>query len=282
MHSMTKTHASDGRISHLLPHGSARVTLLNALGELAYLQDEPVPTTSLTQVLGEVGHGGHAARQAVSRCARAGWITGHREGRTSRWSLTDAGRDLVEDGIRRVEELGVEFSEWDGRWFVLVISIPQERRSIRDRLYRTLQWEGFGSPIPGIWVTPHCDRYERIAAAVDRLDLGGSTVSFFGAANGIGLSDSDLVGRSWDLGAVAQTYADLVRRFSDVEPRTDADALRTLLALDEHLRWLPGADPCLPEALTPSWPGRRDAARLLKLRNEWLKPARRHWQGMLS
>lgn len=35
-------------------------------------------------------------------------MTGHPEGRTSRWSLTEAGGDLVEDGIRRVEELDVE------------------------------------------------------------------------------------------------------------------------------------------------------------------------------
>jgi len=260
--------------------GGARATLLNALGDLVYPVDDRVPTAGLVRVLEEVGYAHHAARQAVSRCARAGWIAGAREGRVSRWSLTRSGRELIDDGIRRVEELGTEFTSWDGRWFVLVISIPQEVRAVRPRLYRTLEWGGFGSPLSGIWVSPHCNRRERILGAIERMGLRGSTVSFFGTPNGIGLAETDLITRSWDLEALGARYENLVRHFSELSPRTDEETLRCLLALDGELQPLPSVDPRLPTVIAPEWSGRKHAARLLEFRARWLPAARAYWSTL--
>ncbi|WP_082833445.1 hypothetical protein [Rhodococcus sp. LB1] len=56
---------------------------MRVLGDLAYPTDEPVPTTALLTVLAEAGVGTYAPRQAVSRCARTGMLTGEKDGRST-------------------------------------------------------------------------------------------------------------------------------------------------------------------------------------------------------
>ena len=34
---------------------------------------------------------------------------------------------------------------WDGRWLILLITIPHELRAVRKKLYGALSWAGFGS-----------------------------------------------------------------------------------------------------------------------------------------
>jgi phenylacetic acid degradation operon negative regulatory protein len=165
--------------------------------------DKPVPTATLLQVLGESGYEQHAARQAVNRCAQAGWIVGTRNGRESWWSITVEGQRIIEDGIRRVEDLGREPDAWDGCWLVLFVSIPHEIRSVRQRLYRSLSWSGFGSPAPGIWLTPFPARLSDVKHVIERLNLGSTTLSFVGHAGDVGLTDADIVRRAWSLDELA-------------------------------------------------------------------------------
>jgi phenylacetic acid degradation operon negative regulatory protein len=257
--------------------GSARSTLLNALGELVHPGNQPAPTAALLHVLGESGYEPSAARQAVTRCAGSGWIAGVRRGRESWWSLTEEGRRLVEDGIRRVEGLGREPGRWDGRWLVLYISIPHDIRAARQRLYRSLGWSGFGSPAPGIWLTPHPEREAGAKRAIERLARGSTTLSFVGPAGTVGLTDAEIVERAWSLGELDELYATLVERFAGQRPGTPLEALHALLALDEELQRLPMIDPRLPLGLAPDPSSRRAARRLLDLRAGWLPPAREHW-----
>src|SRR5262249_54580253 len=84
----------------LLPPASARSLLLTVVGEFCYPRDDAVWTTALIRVLGGLGVESHAARQAITRSAEAGWIVSERHGRAVRWRLTDEGRAVVEDGFR--------------------------------------------------------------------------------------------------------------------------------------------------------------------------------------
>ena len=47
---------------------------------------------------------------------------------------------------------------WDGRWLLLVLRVPEQRRELRHRLTTQLAWAGFGSLGGGLWITPHVDR----------------------------------------------------------------------------------------------------------------------------
>lgn len=254
---------------------SAGSAVFNVFGELAV--DDEVPTATVVHALGVLGHEPQAARQALTRGQQAGWLEAGRAAGNVRWSLSDAGRRLVEDGVRRVEALASAPAVWDGRWMVLVTSIPQRQRSSRPRLYRSLTWAGFGSPTPGLWVSPHPDRAPAVERSVDRLDLAGTTMSFVGPAGGIGLDDGEIVERAWSLDEIDERYARLVTDFAARDPVDDAAALRELLALDQELQRLPALDPQLPVPLTGPRPGRDCAARLLELRAAWRRPALAYW-----
>lgn len=258
--------------------GSARTTLLNVLGEFALTGPAQTPHTgALMQVLTEFGFGEQTARQAIYRCAQSGWIAGLRNGQESRWTLTPAARELLSDGITQVEALDTDFEAWDGTWLIIMSTIPKDRRNVRERFYQALRWNGFGSPIPGMWISAHPDREPEVNKAIHRCELADSTASFTGHANNIGLPQQDLVTRAWDLEALATRYHDMVHRFSALTPNNPIEALVNLLELDNDLQTIPSWDPQLPSVLAPDWPGRTAAAQLLALRAHWLEPARKHW-----
>jgi phenylacetic acid degradation operon negative regulatory protein len=257
--------------------------LLNALGEFALTEPEPRPSTGvLVRVLEEVGIGRHAARQAIHRCSQSGWITGQRSGREFRWEVTPTGRELLSDGIARVEALGTDHDHWDDRWLVIVASIPQDRRGVRDRFYRALRWNGFGSPMPGLWISAHHDREARVAAAVRRSGLDDCTAAFTGTAAGLGLPVYVMVAKAWDLNAIADRYRSLTGQFARRAPGRPAEAMAALLELDEELQTAPSWDPHLPAVLAPGWSGRDDAAQLLTLRSRWMALARERWHELQS
>jgi hypothetical protein len=57
-----------------LPEASARSLLLTVVGEFCYPHDDAVWTAALIRVLGGLGVESHAARQAITRAADAGWL----------------------------------------------------------------------------------------------------------------------------------------------------------------------------------------------------------------
>lgn len=258
--------------------GSAQFTLLNVFGELIHsTASGPVTTGSLVAVLEEVGFNWHAARQAISRCAQAGRVESRRNGRTALWTLTDHGVRLVDDGRARVDGLGRTPEHWDGRWLILLLTIPQERRSLRQKIYRSLHWAGFGSPTPGLWVTTHLHRREHVADLLERFELRSSALAFIGQSSQAGLDDHEIVAAAWDLDGLADRYSTLARRFTRRNPKPGTPTLRALLELDAELQLLPSLDPQLPADLVRGWRGRESAIRLLAKRQEWLGPAREHW-----
>jgi phenylacetic acid degradation operon negative regulatory protein len=261
-----------------LTPGTARATLLNILGDLTFPNEEPVPTAAFIHLMEKVGYTQHAARQAVSRCVAAGWIDGERRGRTTSWSLTATGQRLVADGIAGVERLSDEQGEWDGQWLVLVVSIPRQQRSGRDRLYRALRWDGFGNPSPAIWVSPHPDRYRRTAEALESLGLEDVTLSFRGRPDVLGMRPPELVAKGWDTHGLTKMYRECCQRFGAMSPKTDEDHAIALLQLDGELQQLLVKDPQLPDPLLPGWSGRNDAATLLTYRQEWRPAAREYWR----
>lgn len=278
---MTKPSTTSVSGTRTLTFGTARGTLLDVFGEFA-LEGPPPPTSVLVTVLGEMGIGHHAVRQAIRRCATAGWIVGARENRESRWELTDKGRELLSDGIARVEALGTDFDEWDGTWLIVVSTIPKEKRSVRERFYVGLRWNGFGSPMPGLWVSAHPERRDAVRRTIARCGLEQTTACFSGSTNGLGLPDDEMVALAWDLDQLSDRYQELVDRFATMEPVGQAQSLTSLLELNKQLQSAPAWDPQLPSSLVPDWPGRRAVGQLLTLRQQWLGPAREYWEGLQS
>ena len=188
---------------------SARSLLLTVLGEFVLPRPEPVWTQTLIDVLAELGVEQKSARQALARTAAEGLLASDRSGRRVRWSLSSSGRQLLTDGAARIYGFGTRTVAWDGRWLVLLVSVPESRRQLRHRLRTRLAWAGLGSPTPGVWVTPHPGKQDEVAQVIADLDLTEVTSSFVGPFGAIG-AERDVVAQAWDLAGIEAAYADFL------------------------------------------------------------------------
>jgi phenylacetic acid degradation operon negative regulatory protein len=254
--------------------------LLTVVGEMLWDHDDGAWTVALLRVLGGLGIEDHAARQLLARSAAAGWIEREREGRAVRWRLAAAGRALVEEGIRRSATYLNGDDVWDGRWLVLHVTVPQQQRTTRKRLYGGLTWLGMGNPTPGVWVTPHTERAGELTRLITALELDDTALSFVGPSSGVGMGDDAIVRLSWDLADLEARY----RRFISQEgaaidpPDGDAVLLSYLDLLNLQQRFM-RLDPQLPVELLPVWVGREAAHLFRTLRHRWGATAHaRFWE----
>jgi phenylacetic acid degradation operon negative regulatory protein len=261
---------------------SARSLLLTVLGEFVLPRAEPVWTQVLLDVLGGLGVESKSARQALARTAAEGLLSSDRAGRRVRWSLTASGRELLTSGAARIYGFGGSTPGWDGRWLVLLVSVPEARRQLRHRLRTRLAWAGLGSPAPGVWLTPDPGKRDEVAGVVDDLGLTGATSSFVGPFGGIG-TERDLVAQAWDLAGVESAYEDFVETFDAADPATPDDVLRHQIHLVHAWRRFPFLDPQLPSALLPeNWAGARAAELFASRHARWHRPAQQRWRTLTA
>jgi phenylacetic acid degradation operon negative regulatory protein len=261
---------------------SARSLLLTVLGEFVLPRDEAVWTQVLLDVLGELGVEQKSGRQALARTAAEGLLSSDRSGRRVRWSLTSTGSQLLSAGAQRIYSFGSSPSDWDGRWLVLLVSVPESRRQLRHRLRTRLAWAGLGTPAPGVWLSPDPGKQTEVADVIDELALEEVTSSFVGAFGQIG-KERELVAQAWNLAGVEAAYQDFIATFSAAEPTTPRDVLRDQIHLVHAWRRFPFLDPRLPTELLPGgWAGAKAAALFHDRHERWDVVARRHWHSLLD
>lgn len=260
---------------------SARGLLLTMLGEFALPRDEPVWTATFVDALGAVGVEEKAARQALARTATEGLVTPSRVGRRTHWALTDAGRELLEDGTRRIYGFLREQRRWDGRWLVLAVTVPETQRALRHRLRTRLTWAGLGSPAPGLWVVPYADRAPEVARIVTELGIGASAMSWVGESGAIGRPE-DVVAAAWtSLGEIETAYGEFVAAFENRRADNAPAAFVAQVDLVQAWRRFPFLDPGLPaELLDHDWPGVRAAGVFHRCHERWHRRAQAHWDAL--
>ncbi len=143
---------------------AARSTLLTVLGEFLLPRPDGAWQEALIAGLQLLGFTpvrrapGRRALRARGLAARASASAGARGCASRRRSA-----DLLRVGARRIYGFGGPVS-WDGRWLLLVLRVPEQRRELRHRLTTQLAWAGFGSLGGGLWITPHVDREAQVQA----------------------------------------------------------------------------------------------------------------------
>jgi phenylacetic acid degradation operon negative regulatory protein len=237
---------------------SARSLLLTVLGEVVLPSGGPVWTQTVVDVLGLVGVEEKSARQALARTAADGVLVSERVGRRVRWELSSSGRRLLTEGAARIYAHGRGRAGWDGRWLVVVASVPEQQRARRHRLRTRLAWAGLGSPATGMWVSPDTGRLDEVREVLGEIGPADAHV-VTGEYHG-GLSVEELATRAWDLADLGARYEDFVDRFADLVPADDAATLAAQIRLVDAWRRFPFLDPGLPDALLPgTWAGHRAA-----------------------
>src|SRR3954464_9864152 len=195
---------------------AARSVLLTMLGEYVLPASGGAWQESLIGALGTLGYKTHAARQALARSVTAGWLATERHGRRSRVRLTPETAEMLRSGATRIYSFG-EAWEWDGRWLLVVLRVPEERREVRHRMRTRLAWAGFGSLGGGLWISPHVER-ERELADAGGDESGAELVSFHGGLGALG-DPARVVADAGGLDAVAGAHPPFTTRFGRMRPQ---------------------------------------------------------------
>jgi phenylacetic acid degradation operon negative regulatory protein len=255
--------------------------IFNLFGDYISPSGVAVWTSGLLRVLAVLDVSERAARSTLSRMKRKGWLEAQREGRRSKYRLTRRGKVLLDEGRQRL--FGPRPREWDGRWHMVVYSLPQEKRALRHTLRTRLSWLGFGMLEPGVMVAAY-PRLEEVCELIDELGVG-AFAHYFAGARLQAAEHSEIVARCWDIPALNQRYGAFIQRHRpSYEQLSDEFGRTGWLAPDVgfmHRFWLtyefsafPRQDPYLPPQLLPAeWQGNLAADLLREYRALLRQPA---------
>jgi phenylacetic acid degradation operon negative regulatory protein len=257
---------------------AARSVLLTMLGEYVLPRPDGVWQETLVAALGALGHTPHAARQALARSVGAGWLSTERHGRRSRLGLTGETAAMLRTGAERIYGFGEPW-EWDGRWLLVVLRVPEERREVRHRLRTRLAWAGFGSLGGGLSLSPHVEREDELRAL--SVDGSGAELLSFRAEIGALGDPRRLVAQAWDLDGVAATYRDFIDAFARRRPQAPDAVFAAQTLLVHQWRRFPFLDPDLPERVLPAgWPRRRAHDVFQERHAAWHETAQEHFRSL--
>jgi phenylacetic acid degradation operon negative regulatory protein len=280
----------DGGVTSTLPTrnplggirpSSARALLLVIIGEFVWPAGQAAWSATLLAALSEFGIETNAARKALQRTAATGIMAPGRQGNRVRWSVAPRGERILSAGWERTYGWPTRDTQWDGRWLVLSVTVPESQRKLRHHLQNRLLWAGLGSPVPGEWLTPHWRRAEQVAGIVRDLELEGQAHSFVGELGPLG-DPLRLVAAAWDLDELREDYRRFVRTYERMAPRTDQEHFRARVQLVQDWRRFPYLDPDLPAAYLPrSWPGPQASRLFTERYAAWQAASARYWTSAI-
>jgi phenylacetic acid degradation operon negative regulatory protein len=257
---------------------AARSVLLTMLGEYVLPRPDGVWQETLVAALGALGHSPHAARQALARSVSGGWLETERHGRRSRLRLSAETAAMLRTGAERIYGFGEPW-EWDGRWLLVVLRVPEERREVRHRLRTRLAWAGFGSLGGGLSLSPHVEREDELRAL--SVDGSGAELLSFRAEIGALGDPRRLVAQAWDLDGVAAAYRDFIDAFARRRPQAPEAVFAAQTLLVHQWRRFPFLDPDLPERVLPAgWPRRRAHDVFQDRHAAWHATAQDHFRSL--
>lgn len=227
---------------------------------------------TLSTLMSCFGIGESTVRVVLARLRREGWFDARREGRETLYALNARSLRLLDEGRARI--FNRAWAEWDRRWYMVIYSVPETERGVRDRIRKELAWLGFGPLAPSTYICPH-DRLQQVRETLAdepavRLDTlvcqsGGLPV------------DREMAARCWDLDGLNEEYRELLRTYRTRMPSYRAGHLGPEEALVERMRLtydyrkFPFHDPDLPAELLPAgWVG-RDAHEMFLEAHELLR-----------
>jgi phenylacetic acid degradation operon negative regulatory protein len=235
-------------------------------------------TQTIIDALALLGFEERTARQAIARTAAAGWLVSGRSGRRVRWQLTPAGREYLAAAKQRLFAPGPE-RDWDGDWLVVLVTVPENQRKLRHGLRTALEWVGFGSPGPDVWLSPHPTHAAEAREVIHSLGSGVQATVLHARLDDPG-ERHRLVAQAWDVGKLDARYQTFVSQWAKADPASPDEAFIQRMHLVYQWRLLMLADPGLPPALLPrDWSGERARRLMLDRHVSWQPLATKWWDA---
>ncbi|MGG0410334.1 phenylacetic acid degradation operon negative regulatory protein PaaX [Peribacillus simplex] len=244
---------------------------------------------SLIRLLKEFGHNEQGVRVAVSRMVKQGWIQSEKQGNKSYYFLTDRGVQRMDEAANRIYKM--KPNEWDGKWRILMYTIPEDKRQLRDDLRKELLWSGFGSFSSGCWISPN-DLEKQINRLIEKYDIN-EYVDFFISEYKGPKENQSLVDKSWHLEEIENKYEEFIEKYSkqfivhqSIISRgemSDADCFVERTNLVHEYRKFLFIDPGLPKELLPSkWNGNHAALLFSQYYQVLAEPASRFFESVFQ
>lgn len=213
---------------------------------------------TLTTLMGCFGISEGTVRVVMARLRKDGWLDAVREGRESVYALNAKSQHLLDEGRARIFER--VRGEWDRHWYLVIYSVPETQRAVRDHVRRELAWLGFGPLAASTYICPH-DRLQQVKESL--ADIPGVRLDLLRCQSSGLPVDREMAGRCWDLDGLNADYKTLLRTYRARLPRyrsgalSPQDALVERMRLTHDYRMFPFRDPDLPLELLPAgWVGR--------------------------
>lgn len=244
---------------------------------------------SLIRLLKEFGHNEQGVRVAVSRMVKQGWIQSEKQGNKSYYFLTDRGVQRMDEAANRIYKM--KPNDWDGKWRVLMYTIPEDKRQLRDDFRKELIWSGFGSFSSGCWISPN-DLEKQIHRLTEKYDIN-EYVDFFISEYKGPKENQSLVEKSWHLEEIENKYEEFIEKYSkqfivhqSIISRgemSDADCFVERTNLVHEYRKFLFIDPGLPKELLPSkWNGNHAALLFSQYYQVLAEPASRFFESVFQ
>ena len=266
---------------HAAGSPSARGLLFTVLGEFVLPGGGTAWTSALIDAIARLGLEPKNVRQALMRTAADGWLASERLGRRTRWRLTEAAEQMLTEGTERIYGFTGTAAGWDGQWLLALARVPETDRPARHRLRTRMTWAGFGSPEPGVWVSPYADRLGEASHILAEAGVAGEARVFV-ARQAPGYDDAAMARQAWDLDGLEEDYEIFLETFDHpADHPAEKDPIADLTGLVHAWRRFPWVDPVLPAELLPQpWRGTQAAALFHQRHDAWSAAAQAAWQAI--
>jgi phenylacetic acid degradation operon negative regulatory protein len=239
-----------------------------------------VHVANLIELVRPLGFSANAIRLGLSRMSRYGVFNVRKAGRCSYYSLSPKGMEWMERGRMRAFDVG--HKKWDGKWRLVVYSVPEKLRVLRDKIRVKLCSLGFANLSASVWISPHDLRSEIVSFV--RKNRMTKYVEMF-EAEYMGFRNARVFAvYIWDIEDLRKRYQAFVRKYTALRSKSErlvkesysmdpAECFAERFCLTAEYVALRLEDPMLPLELLPAnWLGLR-AQRLHDALWHSLKPA---------
>jgi DNA-binding transcriptional regulator PaaX len=121
---------------------------------LALLADKPaVRVTELIEAIPAVTGQKYALQRSLKGLEEAGFISSYDSGRQTYTKITKEGKKKAHS-IRLENDTTLVDPSWDGRWRVILLDLPEDRKTERDGLRYLLKKAGFVCLKNAVWISP--------------------------------------------------------------------------------------------------------------------------------
>lgn len=229
-------------------------TLLSILGEYWWRQEAPLPSAALVALLADFGVSDAAARTTLSRLTARTLLVSMRQGRRTFYSLSPRAETVLADGAHRIFGFGPSAPPWESDWTIVMYSVPEKDRHLRNALRSRLRWNGMAAIYDAVWLAPR-DRVADALQILEELQLTTATVAH---TTDLQLTGGRMPQSAWDIGALGHQYDAFIDYVTAVLEEFRSGGLPADAALvgrttvTELWRDLRESDPDLPNELLPA------------------------------